>query len=239
MQADPPVEERPSPNRDARPPGVPIDTVVLHYTGMASGAAALDRLCDPAAEVSAHYLIERDGRILRLVAEEERAWHAGRSFWAGAERLNDRSIGIELVNPGHAHGLAPFPEPQLTALVSLLRAILARRPIPPARVLGHSDVAYERKLDPGERFPWARLAREGLALWPARAGTLAPDPAAADRCLAAIGYRPPGDPCARFRALAAFQRRFRPARVDGRLDAETMGLLEAVTVLSNGGRGSI
>lgn len=218
---------------------MPIDTVVLHYTGMASGAAALARLCDPAARVSAHYLIERDGRILRLVAEEERAWHAGRSFWAGAERLNDRSIGIELVNPGHAHGLTPFPEPQLAALLALLRAILARRPVPPARVLGHSDVAYERKLDPGERFPWARLAREGLALWPARAGIRPPDPAEADRCLAAIGYRPPGDPGARFQALAAFQRRFRPSRVDGRLDAETMGLLEAVTVLSNDGRGGI
>ncbi|MDW8369839.1 MAG: N-acetylmuramoyl-L-alanine amidase, partial [Geminicoccaceae bacterium] len=103
MQALPPVEERASPNRDARPEGAPIDTIVLHYTGMASGAAALARLCDPAAEVSAHYLIERDGRILRLVPEDERAWHAGRSYWAGAERLNDRSIGIELVNPGHAH----------------------------------------------------------------------------------------------------------------------------------------
>ncbi|MCS6878690.1 MAG: N-acetylmuramoyl-L-alanine amidase [Geminicoccaceae bacterium] len=228
------IREHPSPNRDARPAGAAIDTIVLHYTGMASAAAALARLCDPAAAVSAHYLVDEAGNVVRLVPEESRAWHAGRSFWAGAERLNDRSIGIELVNPGHAHGLRPFPEAQIAALHDLLAALLARFPIPPARVLGHSDVAPERKLDPGERFPWPRLARAGLAIWPERARARPPDAREADRLLAAIGYRLPVQARERATVLAAFQRRFRPWRVDGRLDAETMGRLEAVAALCAG-----
>lgn len=227
-----PILEHPSPNWDERPHATPIDTIVLHYTGMASGAAALARLCDPAAKVSAHFLIAEDGRVLRLVAEERRAWHAGRSYWAGAQGLNDRSIGIELVNPGHAHGLRPFPQPQIDALIALLRRLLARFAIPPKRVLAHSDVAPERKLDPGERFPWARLARAGLALWPERAFARPPDEREADRLLALIGYRIGTDAALRRAALAAFQRRFRPWRVDGHLDAETMGRLEAVALLS-------
>jgi len=233
------VRVRPSPNRDARPDGAAVRLVVLHYTGMASAAAALERLCDPAARVSAHYLLEEDGTLWSLVPEAERAWHAGRSFWRGRERLNDVSIGIELVNPGHAHGLRPFPEAQMATLEVLLAELLGRWSVTPARVLGHSDVAPERKLDPGERFPWPRLARAGLALWPERAPPRPPDPAACDRLLAAIGYRAPVDERDRRTVLAAFQRRFRPWRVDGRLDAETMGRLEAVAALPAGADGAI
>jgi N-acetylmuramoyl-L-alanine amidase len=234
------VRVRRSPNRDARPAAARIELVILHYTGMAGGAAAaLDRLCDPAAAVSAHYLIEEDGTLWSLVPEAERAWHAGRSFWRGRERLNDVAIGIELVNPGHAHGLRSFPDRQLEVLEALLAELFARWPIGPAGVLGHSDVAPERKLDPGERFPWRRLGRAGLAIWPERAVPRPPDPAVASRLLAAIGYREPADAPARQASLAAFQRRFRPWRVDGRLDPETMGLLEAVAGLSSGSRSSM
>lgn len=228
-----------SPNRDARPDGATVRLVVLHYTGMASAAAALARLCDPSAAVSAHYLLEEDGTLWSLVPESERAWHAGRSFWRGRERLNDVAIGIELVNPGHAHGLRPFPEPQIAALEALLSALLARWPVGPSGVVGHSDVAPARKLDPGERFPWPRLARAGLALWPERAVPRPPDPAACDRLLGAIGYRAPIDARDRRTVLGAFQRRFRPWRVDGRLDAETMGRLEAVAALCVGADGAI
>ncbi|BCX17293.1 MAG: N-acetylmuramoyl-L-alanine amidase [Geminicoccaceae bacterium] len=225
---------RRSPNRDARPAGARVELVILHYTGMSGAAAALDRLCDPTAEVSAHYLVEEDGTLWSLVDEGERAWHAGISYWRGRERLNDVSIGIELVNPGHAHGLVPFAEAQLRRLEALLAELFARWPIGPAGVLGHSDVAPDRKLDPGERFPWPRLARAGLALWPEQVSARRPDPVEADRLAAAIGYRPAADERQRRAVLAAFQRRFRPWRVDGRLDAETMGLLEAVAALSNG-----
>ena len=218
------IVDHPSPNRDARPGGQAIDTLVLHYTGMQTGRAALERLCDPAAEVSAHYLIEEDGTILRLVAEAERAWHAGRSFWRGATGLNARSIGIELVNPGHEFGLAPFPEAQLTALIALACEILARHPIPAVNVVGHSDIAPDRKTDPGELFPWQRLASTGVGLWPdpvpARASDL-PD------LLVRIGYDPAAE-----QAIAAFQRHFRPSRIDNRADDETAalaaGLLHAI-----------
>lgn len=225
---------RRSPNRDARPAGARVELVILHYTGMSSAAAALDRLCDPSAKVSAHYLVEEDGTLWSLVDESERAWHAGISWWRGRERLNDVSIGVELVNPGHAHGLRSFPDRQLRALEVLLGELFTRWSIGPAGVLGHADVAPERKLDPGERFPWRRLARAGLAIWPERAIARPPDPGEADRLAALIGYRAVADQGQRRAVLAAFQRRFRPWRVDGRLDAETMGLLEAVAALSNG-----
>jgi N-acetylmuramoyl-L-alanine amidase len=216
-----------------------IELVVLHYTGMASGLAALDRLCDPATRVSAHHLIEEDGSLWSLVPEAERAWHAGRSWWRGRERLNDVSIGIELVNPGHAHGLRPFPEPQIEALLVLLQAIRARWPIAPVGVLGHCEIAPDRKLDPGERFPWWRLARAGIGPWPSVAPPRPPDVGSADRLLAAIGFRPPAGPGERSLALAAFQRRWRPWRVDGQLDAESMGRLEAVAGLCAEAGGAI
>ena len=223
------VIDTPSPNHGARPAGGRIDLVVLHYTGMESARAALDRLCDPAAEVSAHYLIDEDGTVHRMVAEARRAWHAGVASWCGARDINDRSIGIELVNPGHAFGYRPFPEAQMAALLPLLADILARHSIPPRRVVGHSDVAPARKTDPGELFDWPRLARAGLACHPdeqvrLRASAAPPDPASVRALLARCGYATE-DPAA---ALTAFQRRFRPARCDGVADAETLALVAAV-----------
>jgi N-acetylmuramoyl-L-alanine amidase len=226
------VIDRPSPNRGSRN-GVAVDMLVLHYTGMASAAAALDRLCDPAAEVSAHYLIAEDGTVYRLVPEDARAWHAGVSFWAGATNLNSRSIGIELANPGHDGGLPAFPEPQMAALIALADHIMGRHGIASHRVLGHSDIAPERKQDPGERFDWARLARAGIGLWPPPtvADPGPPDIPALQRDLARFGYRidlagilDAQTAC----VLRAFQRHFRPARVDGAADAETRALLRAV-----------
>ncbi|MCW5753009.1 MAG: N-acetylmuramoyl-L-alanine amidase, partial [Alphaproteobacteria bacterium] len=229
--------EHPSPNHDARPEGAAPDLVLLHYTGMASGEAALARLCDPHARVSAHYLIEEDGRLFRLVPEERRAWHAGVSCWAGARDINARSIGIELVNPGHEHGYRRFPEAQMGALLALLDDLCRRLPIDRRRVLGHSDVAPERKEDPGELFDWARLAAAGFGLWPS--ADFAPSPHAPDLApgmsgaavldlqiaLAAIGYDLEGTGLFDARTecvVRAFQRHFRPARFDGLADAETM-----------------
>ncbi|HEX2479239.1 MAG TPA: N-acetylmuramoyl-L-alanine amidase, partial [Geminicoccaceae bacterium] len=155
-----------SPNADDRPSWCAVDTLILHYTGMPTAAAALARLRDPDAKVSAHYLIDEDGDVVHLVPEERRAWHAGVSSWAGRARLNDCSIGIELVNPGHEWGYRPFTDAQYDACVELCRAILARWPIAPRGVLAHSDVAPARKQDPGELFDWARLAAAGVGLWP-------------------------------------------------------------------------
>ena len=155
------IRDLPSPNHGPRRPGAAIDMLVLHYTGMRTAGAALDRLRDPAAKVSAHYLVDEAGAVFRLVPEERRAWHAGRAFWAGETDVNGRSIGIELANPGHRHGYRPFPEAQMAALEALCRDILSRRAVPAGRVLGHSDVAPGRKPDPGELFDWRRLARAG------------------------------------------------------------------------------
>jgi N-acetylmuramoyl-L-alanine amidase len=211
------LHERLSPNRDERPDGRRPDMLILHYTGMRSAAEALERLCDPAAKVSAHWLIEEDGAVWRLVPEEQRAWHAGVSFWDGESGLNAGSIGVELVNPGHEFGYRPFPEPQMAALVELARDIVGRWRIAAHRLLGHSDVAPRRKQDPGELFDWRRLAGEGLGLWPEPS---APVQDAAD-ALAAFGYEIADLPS----TLLAFQRRFRPARLDGLADAETRALL--------------
>lgn len=227
------ILERPSPNHGTRPAGAVIDMLILHYTGMRGADAAIERLCDPKAQVSAHYLIDEDGTTWRLVAEERRAWHAGVSCWAGRSDINDRSIGIELVNPGHEWGYRDFPEAQMAALEALCRDILARHPIPPRLVLGHSDVAPQRKSDPGERFDWRRLARSGIGFWPAPgAHAAAPQsPAEIQRLLAAIGYETPRsgtlDDATR-QVLIAFQRHFRPARCDGEADAETRTQLAAV-----------
>jgi len=233
------IRERPSPNHDARGDvvaGTPrIDMLVLHYTGMQSGAAALDRLCDPAAKVSAHYVVEEDGAVWRLVPEERRAWHAGVSHWLGESGLNLVSIGVEIVNPGHEWGYRPFPEPQMTSVEALCRDIQARRRIPAHRVVGHSDIAPTRKSDPGELFDWPRLARAGIGLWPPPApelrsrrgrGVGVVERAAALSDLARIGYQvEPGNEAP---ALTAFQRRYRPERWDGRLDGETAGRLAEV-----------
>lgn len=190
---------RPSPNFGERRGGAHPDMVVIHYTAMPSFGEARERLCDPAAEVSAHYLIAETGDILALVPEEMRAWHAGAGAWGAVTDVNSRSIGIELQNPGDA----PFPELQMAALERLLASILVRWRIPAERVIGHSDMAPDRKCDPGPRFDWRRLARSGLAVWPGPGG----DPEAPlAASLRAIGY-PEAAPAA---LLHAFRLRFRP-----------------------------
>ncbi len=153
-----------SPNFDERG-AAPIDILLLHYTGMETAEAALSRLCDAEAKVSAHYFIDEAGDITQLVPEDMRAWHAGQSFWSGERDINARSIGVELVNPGHEFGYQDFPQPQIEALIELAKDVLTRHDIPFFRVLGHSDVAPARKTDPGERFPWAKLARHNIGLW--------------------------------------------------------------------------
>lgn len=221
--ADLPTWELPSPNWDTRPPGTPVDTLILHYTGMPSAQAALDRLCDPAARVSSHYVVDEDGAVWRLVAEQHRAWHAGVSCWRGHSWLNDRSVGIEIVNPGHEWGYRPFPALQMAAVCDLCVSILARHPIPARNVVGHSDVAPDRKEDPGELFDWPGLAANGVGLWPSLsfdAGQVDDVPGA----LSAIGY---GD-----RDLAttlrAFQRHWLPDAVSGLADAATRARLHTI-----------
>ncbi len=221
---------RPSPNHGPRPAGARVDLLVLHYTGMPTAGAALARLCDPAAEVSAHYTIDTDGAVYAHVPEDRRAWHAGRSFWRGDRDVNSRSIGIELVNPGHEHGYVPFPEPQMAALVELAKGVAARHAIPPDGVVGHSDVAPARKEDPGELFDWRRLAAHGLGLWPdIRPEDAAPGWTEAEvrDLLARYGYDA-DEP----RALLAFQRRFVPDRLTGRADDRTAAALRALVRLS-------
>lgn len=218
------ILEAPSPNHGERL--LPISMIVLHYTGMESGAAALARLRDPDAQVSAHYLIEEDGRIFRLVAEERRAWHAGRAHWRGISDVNSASIGIEIVNPGHAFGYRPFTPEQMSALIPLVADIKARHGITRGNVVGHSDVAPARKQDPGELFNWHALARLRLALprptrnlvdpgWPDGGFMLA---------LERFGYDVT-DPVA---AVTAFQRRFRPEMIDGEIDMECRCILLAL-----------
>ena len=218
------IDDRPSPNHNERPGGRAPDILLLHYTGMRSGGEALARLCDPEAKVSAHYLIEEDGRVFRLVPEDRRAWHAGLARWAGDSDVNGRSLGIELVNPGHEFGYRDFPEAQMQSLLALAEEICRRHPIPSHRVLGHSDVAPLRKEDPGERFDWPRLAAAGIGFPPEPGAEIAEDEARAR--LAAFGY---GFLDEDFTAvLRAFQRHFRPAAVTGALDAETAALIDGL-----------
>jgi N-acetylmuramoyl-L-alanine amidase len=215
------VKERASPNHDARPADEPVDILVLHYTGMHSAEAAIERLCDPESRVSSHYLVEEDATVWRLVEEERRAWHAGVSFWRGHETLNGRSIGIEIVNPGHEWGYRPFPEVQMAAVRALCLGILGRHPIPARNIVAHSDIAPDRKQDPGELFDWPGLAAAGIGLWPdwpPPPPEGAADETALRRDLARIGYPPPADFAT---LLRAFQRRWRPAAVTGIADAET------------------
>jgi N-acetylmuramoyl-L-alanine amidase len=230
----------------------PIDAIVLHYTGMATGEAALELLCSPAAGVSCHYLVWEDGRVWQLTPESRRAWHAGKSLWAGESDLNSRSIGIEIVHPGHRDGppsrphdifggAPPFPEAQIAAVIALCRDIAARRAIAPRRILAHSDIAPDRKIDPGEGFPWPALHRAGVGHWVAPApirpgpiyefGAMGPPVAALQSLLAAYGYgvTPTGiyDEATRD-VVAAFQRHFRPALVDGIADVSTVETLRAL-----------
>lgn len=246
--------DRPSPNFDARTRE--IDLVVLHYTGMQSAEIAIARLTDaaplagkypgpwqspsvpddaPLAKVSAHYVVGEDGAIYRLVAEENRAWHAGVSSWEGEGDVNARAIGIEIANGGHDFGLPDFTDAQIEAVIALVGDILERRHLKPTRVVGHSDIAPDRKLDPGEKFPWKRLADAGVSVWPSdvavqteygedRVGRVQAQ-------LALIGYAVDKtgamDGPTRS-ALMAFQRRFRPSNIDGLIDEETQRLLMAL-----------
>ncbi|MCP4329384.1 MAG: N-acetylmuramoyl-L-alanine amidase [Alphaproteobacteria bacterium] len=222
--------DRWSPNHGPRVSN-PVDILLLHYTGMERAADALDRLTDAETGVSAHYMIDEDGTVYRLVAEERRAWHAGRSCWAGEADINSRSIGIELVNPGHEFGYRPFPQAQIAALIDLAGEIIARHPIPRWRVLGHSDVAPSRKLDPGEMFDWPGLAAAGIGVWPQDVDTSAVDLAAAADDLAAFGYcmSGGGDRAQTVTdSVVAFQRHYRPRRIDGEIDGETAALARAV-----------
>jgi N-acetylmuramoyl-L-alanine amidase len=220
-----------SPNYDTRP--APVDTLILHYTGMQSAQAAIDRLCDPAARVSSHYVVDEDGSVFALVPEHLRAWHAGISYWRGRETLNDVSIGIEIVNPGHQCGYRPFPAVQIDAVTILCREILSRHAIPGCKVVGHSDVAPDRKQDPGELFPWRNLASCGIGLWPDVPGV---DTGASDwplyrirDGLATIGYRAAdASEAALATIVTAFQRHWRPETINGVPDAGTTARLEGL-----------
>lgn len=214
----------PSPNWNER--SHPITAVVLHYTGMPDAAGAIAWLTNPQSGVSSHYVVAEDGQVVRLVPEEKRAWHAGVSSWRGDADLNSRSVGIEIVNPGHEWGYRPFPEPQLEALTPLLADLVKRYGIQPRNVVGHADIAPTRKQDPGELFPWDRFARLGLAVpTPARATA---DPNWTDPgfllALNRWGYDVTDGPA----AVTAFQRRFRPARVDGVIDGQCRAILLAL-----------
>jgi len=229
------VIDAPSPNFDART--APPDMILLHYTGMRSGPDALARLRDPAAKVSAHYLVEEDGRVFALVPEARRAWHAGVSFWKGERDINAVSIGVELVNPGHDFGYRPFPPAQMNALIDLLDDIRARWTVSEARILGHSDVAPGRKQDPGELFDWKALAKAGHGLWveppsppgaPLAKGDNGTGVFALQAGLTRLGYDcpPSGDyDDATATTITAFQRHWRPAVVDGVADGETRARL--------------
>lgn len=239
MKAGPRYDWLPSPNHDER--GAPIDILLLHYTGMPSEDGALDWLASEESRVSSHYFVFSDGRIVQLVDEGRRAWHAGASSWCGETDINSRSIGIEIANVGHpASGGAPppFPDAQIEAVIRLCREIVARHPIPAHRVLAHSDVAPGRKIDPGERFPWARLAQAGIGHWVEPVpiatgdalgqGAAGPEVEALEGLLALYGY---GIPIDRLygekdgEVVAAFQRHFRPGRVDGIADSSTIATL--------------
>ena len=225
------MRDAPSPNFDDR--GRSIDMIILHYTGMPTGAEALARLCDERAKVSAHYLVEENGDIYRLVAEEKRAWHAGVGSWKGESDINARSVGIEIVNPGHEWGYRDFPEDQINAVIDLVKDIRTRHDILPAQVLGHSDIAPRRKEDPGEKFPWAKLADEGLATAPFSGDPQAGKAVSYDaalKALGSIGYdAPTGDHAA---ALVAFQRRYCPQSLGQGFDARTKAALMDIRPVS-------
>ncbi len=228
----------PSPNVNDRRTAVSL--LVLHYTGMQDAEVALQRLVDPSSGVSAHWLVDEDGRITSLVPEARRAWHAGVACWQGIRDVNSASVGIEIVNPGHAGGLPPFPGQQMDALAALCRDVLARHGIRRRHVLGHSDVAPQRKQDPGELFDWRWLARQGVGLWPPPQSPAATCLGEGDRGyavvrlqerLASFGYAVAPDGffgAATAAVVTAFQRHFRPARVDGVADGETAARLAAL-----------
>ncbi len=236
------IIEAPSPNFDART--APPEILVLHYTGMKTGPEALDRLRDPEAKVSSHYMVEEDGHIFRLVPEERRAWHAGVSYWKGARNINGVSVGIEIVNPGHEWGYRPFPNVQIAAVIDLIADIRTRWTIPNDRIVGHSDVAPGRKDDPGELFPWKRIAEAGHGLWvdappapgePLAEGAEGVDVFALQAGFTRLGYDLP--PSGKFDAatkavVVAFQQHWRQDKVDGIADGKTRAQLMALLRLA-------
>jgi N-acetylmuramoyl-L-alanine amidase len=237
----------PSPNYDERM--LATDILLLHYTGMTSTAAAIERLCDPSSKVSSHYVVDEYGKVLQLVPEACRAWHAGQSLWEGESDINSRSVGIEITNPGHDFGYPDFPQAQIAAVIALCRDIVTRHHIRTDRVLAHSDVAPQRKLDPGEKFPWARLHRSGVGAW------VPPLPIGSD---AGLGPGDCGPEIANLQAalrnygygievtgvydeltqavVTAFQRHFRTDRLNGRADRSTIETLRALVAATDRGR---
>ncbi|WP_273145585.1 N-acetylmuramoyl-L-alanine amidase [Oceanicaulis alexandrii] len=232
------VITRPSPNFNDR--RLPPSMLVLHYTGMETGDAAIERLCDPEFSVSAHYVVEEDGRVFQLVSEDKRAWHAGKGVWRGCSDINSASIGVEIVNGGHDFGLPDYPEAQIEAVLALCQGILARHPIKACDVIGHSDLAPDRKQDPGEKFPWKRFAEAGVGLWPQAVPSVLPPCAPGDegeavtalrQALCDIGYgaEPTGAYDQALKAVVlAFQRRFRSQALTGFADEETCALIEGL-----------
>ncbi len=243
------AEPRVSPNFGARRDGLVVDSLILHYTGMETGAAAEAWLCDTASSVSAHYIVHEDGRVVQMVREADRAWHAGQSFWQGCRDMNSCSIGIEIVNPGHEGGMPNFQDAQIEAVIALAKDIIERNGIVAERVLGHSDIAPGRKIDPGERFPWRTLAEAGIGHF------VPPAPVTGGRFLAQ-GDRGEGVEALQsmlalygydveiqsvfdedtFQVVDAFQRHFRQERVDGVADRSTIETL--YRLLSNLPEGS-
>lgn len=250
------IDQIPSPNFNDRK--APVDMLVLHYTGMESGQAALDHMCKASAQVSAHYMIWEDGRVTQLVDEAKRAWHAGIGCWQGDTDLNSCSVGIEIVNGGHNvplvdGSLPPFPDTQIEAVISLSKAIMARHTISQTRIVGHSDIAPSRKADPGEHFPWARLAAAGIGLWPEIANGADGGPLLIGR---GLGKGDDGAPVRRLQEMLArigygldatglyedimeatvlaFQRRWCPARLTGQADMDTLRTIMAVLALVEG-----
>jgi N-acetylmuramoyl-L-alanine amidase len=234
------AEVTPSPNHDERGGGRRPDMIVLHYTGMADADSALALLCAQGSKVSAHYFVFEDGRIIQMVPESRRAWHAGKSEWAGESDINSCSIGIEIANPGHDHGYPDFPTRQIAAVTALCRSIQTRNAIAPARVLAHSDVAPARKQDPGEKFPWRTLYESGVGHWvkPApivdfgqvlTSGSRGEAVAALHKSLREYGYGVEAsgeyDPNTA-EVVTAFQRHFRPERIDGQADPSTRSTLQ-------------
>jgi N-acetylmuramoyl-L-alanine amidase len=238
------AEVRASPNHGERKAGMKPDMVVLHYTGMTDQDAAVRHLCAPMSEVSSHYVVMEDGRVIQCVPESRRAWHAGESSWAGETDINSCSIGIEIANPGHDHGYPDFPRRQIAAVTALCRSIFTRHRIPADRVLGHSDIAPTRKRDPGEKFPWRTLHASGIGMWvtPAPIGpgpifVLGDRDSSIDELQAMLGRFGYGvarsgylDGATRD-AIAAFQRHFRPAKVDGVFDPSTIATLRALLAI--------
>ncbi len=236
---EPGADVRASPNFGPRRDGLRPEIIILHYTGMTTGPAAEDWLCNPASEVSSHYLVHEDGRVVQMVRERDRAWHAGKSCWHGVTDINSQSIGIEIVNPGHQLGYRPFPRRQIRSVIALCRGIAGRHAIRPEMILGHSDVAPGRKVDPGEKFPWGELARSDVGHFVAparhrRGSTLRPGDHGErvqrlQEMLASYGYGIEASGHydeATATVVAAFQRHFRPKAVDGVADRATRETLK-------------